>query len=143
MLYLETSALLRAAIQRQPEVLERMKQVPDWVTSALTLVECERALVAMKHRKIITARRRTDAMTYLRDVAWHAEASEIDSWIFERTIQAFPVEPVKTLDGLHLASILRWAEKGPVEVITCDRRVMLNAKAFGFPVAYFPDEPRA
>ena len=142
MLYLETSALLRVAVQRQAEVLERMQQVPMWVTSALTLVECERALFGMQHRKTMSARRRADAMTFLRDVTWRTEVSEIDAAIFERTVQPFPAEPVRTLDGMHLSSILRWAETGPVEVMTCDQRVMLNAKALGLPVSYFPAEPR-
>ena len=142
MLYLETSALLRAAVERQAEVLERMQKKPSWVTSALTLVECERAIFWMQQRKTMSTRRRADAMSFQRDVTWRTEVSEIDAAIFERTVQPFPVEPVRTLDGMHLASILRWAETGPVEVMTCDQRVMRNAKQLGLAVSYFPVEPR-
>jgi hypothetical protein len=82
------------------------------------------------------------AHAYLRAIAWRTEASELDQAIFDRVIQRFPVEPVRTLDALHLASILRWAEQGPLEVLTCDERVMLNARAFGLAVSYFPIEPK-
>ena len=140
-LYLETSALLRAAILEQREVVDRMELFKVWVTSALTLVECERSLVAMLHRKQISRTRRAKAHAYLREVVWHTDVSELDGTILDRAGQPFPVEPVRSLDGLHLAAILKWAELGPVEVLTCDSRVKQNAEALGLPVSYFPVEP--
>ncbi len=140
-LYLETSALLRAAILEQDEVIARMESARSWVTSSLTLVECERSLVAMLHRKQISRSMRAKAHAYLREVVWLTEVSELDGRILDRAGQPFPVEPVRALDGLHLAAILGWAELGPVEVLTCDSRIKQNAEAFGLPVAYFPEEP--
>jgi hypothetical protein len=139
-LYLETSALLRAAILEQHEVIRRMESVENWVTSSLTLVECERSLVAMLHRRQISRSMRAKAHGYLREVVWHTEVSELDG-ILDRAGQPFPVEPVRALDGLHLAAILGWAELGPVEVLTCDSRVKQNAEALGLAVSYFPEEP--
>ncbi len=118
-----------------------MDAVKAWATSALTLLECERALVAMAHRKSISRSARARAHTYLREVIWRTDVSELDGAMFDRAGQPFPVEPVRTLDGLHLAAIIRWAESGPLEVLTCDLRVKQNAEAFGLPVSYFPDEP--
>ncbi len=140
-LYLETSALLRAAVFNQREVLARMEGLKDWATSALTLVECERVLISMKHRRVITARIRAAALAFLREVTWRMEISELDAAIFDRTTRPFPVEPIKTLDGLHMATILSWAERGAVEVLTCDRQVKVNAEAVGLPVSYFAEEP--
>jgi hypothetical protein len=141
-LYLETSALLRSAIQGQEQVAARMEQIQSWVTSALTLIECERSLIAMGHRKTLTRRDAAKALAYLREVIWRTEVSDLDGSLFERVVQPFPAEPVRTLDGLHLAAILRWAELGPLEVLTCDHRVKVNAEAFGLPVSYFPEEPK-
>lgn len=140
-LYLETSALVRAAIYAQPDVVERMEAADTWVTSALTLLECERALITMPSRKRLTRAGVARAHAFLREVAWTTEISELDQGLFDRVTRQFPVEPVRTLDALHLATILRWAERGPVEVLTCDQRVRLNAEAFGFPVFFFPAEP--
>jgi hypothetical protein len=140
-LYLETSALLRAALLAQPEVIARMDAVEHWSTSTLTLVECERTLVAMAHGKRLTRGARSRAHAWLREVVWRTDVSELDAAMFDRAGQAFPVEPVRTLDGLHLAAILRWAELGPVEVLTCDLRVKQNAEALGLTVSFFPDQP--
>lgn len=140
-LYLETSALLRAAIHAQADVVERMEAADSWVTSALTLLECERALVTMPARKSLTRAGIARAHAFLREVAWTTSISELDEGLFERVAQQFPVEPVRTLDALHLATILRWSERGPIEVLTCDQRVKLNAEAFGLPVFFCPAEP--
>ena len=140
-LYLETSALLRLALLKQSEVVARMDAVRAWVTSALTLIECERTLIGMVHAKRITRSARGKAHAILREVVWRTDVSELDGAMFDRAGQPFPVEPVRTLDALHLASIMRWAERGPIEVLTCDLKVKQNAEALGLPVSYFPDEP--
>ncbi len=141
-LYLETSALLRAAVLHQADVIARMSSATAWATSALTLVECERALATMAHGKRLTRPARAHAHAWLREVVWRVDVSELDNAQLDRAGQPFPVEPVRTIDGLHLAAILRWAELGPLEVLTCDARIKQNAEAFGLPVAFFPDEPR-
>lgn len=142
MLYLETSAVLRAALLNQSEVVARMSTAAKWGTSALTLLECERTLIAMRGARRLTTPQRARAHAYLRDVVWRTEIAELDGWILERAGQPFPVEPVRSLDAIHLATVLRWAELGSVDVLTCDSRVMQNAKALGLRVSYFPDEPR-
>lgn len=141
-LYLETSALLRAALLDQADVIARMSSASTWVTSALTLLECERALVSMLHTRRISRGQRARAHAYLREVVWRTDVSELDGATFDRAGQPFPVEPVRTLDGLHLSAIIRWADLGPLEVLTCDSRVKQNAEAIGLTVSYFPDEPR-
>lgn len=140
-LYLETSALLRAALQQQREVTECMRRATAWVTSALTLIECERTLVSMLHARRVSRAQSARAHAYLRDVVWRTDVSELDASVLERAGQPFPVEPVRSLDGLHLASILRWSEQGPLDAVTSDARVNDNATALGITVWYFPLEP--
>lgn len=141
-LYLETSALLRAALLGQPEVVTCMGSAGTWVTSALTLVECERTLIALLHGKRISRSQRARAHAYLREVVWRTEVSELDGAMFDRAGLPFPVEPVRTLDAIHLAAILRWAELGPLAVLTCDSRIKDNAEAIGLKVSFFPEGPR-
>lgn len=52
-----------------------------------------------------------------------------------RAGQPFPVEPVRTLDAIHLATIQSLGETPQlVTVITRDQRVARNARALGYAV---------
>jgi len=44
------------------------------------------------------------------------------------------VEPVRTLDALHLASVVVVGAAVDLDVATCDKRVRENADALGFKV---------
>lgn len=49
--------------------------------------------------------------------------------------QSFPVEPVRTLDAIHLATALEWHKRiEPVAVLSTDERVRSNARALGLQV---------
>ena len=53
--------------------------------------------------------------------------------------EEFPVEPVRTLDAVHLATIQLLAETLPeLDLVSTDERVRENAKALGINV--FPAE---
>ena len=55
--------------------------------------------------------------------------------VLARARQPLPVEPVRSLDALHLATVrLLDDELGGVEVVSCDDRVRKNAEALGFVV---------
>lgn len=60
----------------------------------------------------------------------------VDEAIWRRCSRPFPVEPVRTLDALHLATIERLA--GALErlvILSTDGRVRANAQALGLAVA--------
>lgn len=57
------------------------------------------------------------------------EVIEITSSILERARQDFPVEPVRSLDAIHLATALEWHQIEDTVVVTYDRRVWDNAVA--------------
>jgi hypothetical protein len=48
--------------------------------------------------------------------------------------RAFPVEPVRTLDAIHLATAAALVEPTMVIVVSRDSRVRDNAAALGHPV---------
>jgi hypothetical protein len=57
----------------------------------------------------------------------------VDSEVLRRAREPFPVEPVRSLDAIHLASVrVLDDELGGLEVVSCDDRVRRNAEALGF-----------
>jgi hypothetical protein len=132
-LYVETSALLRVALEGDTALRRRFADTNRLVTSGLTWVEADRALRrAVAERRLpggapARARRWIDAFL--------ASCDEIvlDSRILSGARHGFPVEPVRTLDALHLASILAWDQAiDRLAVASCDDRVRANAAALGF-----------
>lgn len=131
--YVETSALLAALLEGDASVAASLLADGPKVTSSLTMAEAHRAVrraaVAGRlsasdadrvHVQIEIIRRRLDVMRLTDDVV--ARAGE-----------AFPVEPVRTLDALHLASALALDEHpGHVTIVTRDDRLTANAQALGF-----------
>ena len=56
--------------------------------------------------------------------------------ILSRVRQTFPREPVRTLDAIHLATVLmHTAEVGAPIVLSVDQQVRANAQALGLAVA--------
>jgi hypothetical protein len=104
-------------------------------TSDLTLIECNRALV----RGIVTGRLpeagATDRRALLARVADHWTVLALDAEIAHRARQPFPVEPVRTLEAIHLAAALEARAMLPdLRVLSLDDRVRANARALGFEV---------
>ena len=133
-LYLETSALL-AWLLDEPEA-DAMRGDIDAaatvVTSVLTAVEMERAVaraVAGGVLREAQARRLIGALA-------RARASllvmGLTDEVAARAGAALPVGPVRTLEAIHLATALRFAEVFPeLRLLTLKRRVSENAVALG------------
>jgi predicted nucleic acid-binding protein len=125
------SGIVKDALQRAEEI----------VASDLTLAECDRALIRAHATgtlsELETAHRRSRLETV--SILW--TRLTIEGAILERARRRFPVEPIRTLDALHLASALvaRTAVPGLV-VLSLDKRVRDNAAALGFSVLPRPAE---
>lgn len=60
---------------------------------------------------------------------------EISSDVASRAEQGFPVEPVRTLDAIHLASALLLRHSIPnLVVVSTDDRIRANASQLGFEI---------
>ena len=104
------------------------------VASHLTIVECERALVRLA--PTLPTAQRNQARMLLADLASKWTLVEIDAQVRDRAGQPFPVEPIRTLDALHLATALELIPTlGSIEILTCDARLIANAEALGIPCA--------
>lgn len=136
-LYAESSAVVAWLLgeERGDDVRERLSAARLVLTSDLTLIECDRVL----HRAMTlgelgeahAARRRTLAAT----AAEHWAVFVIDGEIVERARRAFPLEPIRTLDAIHLSTAL--AARSLVtdlQILSLDERICGNAAELGFDV---------
>ena len=136
-LYAETSAVLRWLFNEAgaDEVLELLRSSTKVVCSRLTLIETHRSL-----RRAVTLGELAEATAAeVRAVLAQAAARwallEISSVVGERAEQAFPVEPIRTLDAIHLASALLLRQSLPdLSVLSTDSRVRDNASELGFEI---------
>lgn len=137
-LYLESSAVVAWLLGEDSaaDVIRAMNQAEVRVTSALTTVEAERAIQRAVAKRIVK-----EAMAHkLRGVLERERASwitmSLTTGVLARAGRAFPVEPVRTLDAIHLATALAFSEAFPdLAVLALDRRVVANAIPLGLAVA--------
>lgn len=135
--YLDSSAALRDLLEGDGATAIRalVGGAEHVATSRLTLAEVGRVIARL---------RALDPQAAARIAARESEfLSDTEAWILQpidedvlaRCARPFPVEPVRLLDGIHLASIekLSSALEGLI-VVTTDERVRRNAQALGFEV---------
>lgn len=133
-LYLESSAVVAWLFgEVTAAVVTRAADAADViVTSQLTIVESERAIhraVAQRILREAGAHKLRGALERER-ARWTTMSLTAD--VLARAGRAFPVEPVRTLDAIHLATALAFAEAFPdLTMLALDRRVSKNATALG------------
>jgi len=132
--YLESSALVAGLLEDDAAVV-RVAQPRTTAVSALTLAEARRALQCALHAGRITS----DGLTNAEATITHLERSclivPVDDAILARVGRRFPVEPVRTLDAIHLASAERLDDpQAPITILTRDARVRENAVLLGMRV---------
>jgi predicted nucleic acid-binding protein len=134
-IYAESSAVLawllgEEADYRVREVLRRAALV---AASDLVLLECDRVLiraVALGEIDEVTA---ADRRVLLNAAAAHWHLWRVSSEIVDRARRPFPVEPVRTLDAIHLASALAARSAVPgIELLSLDDRIRQSGKQLGF-----------
>ncbi|HLK11181.1 MAG TPA: type II toxin-antitoxin system VapC family toxin [Candidatus Binatia bacterium] len=133
-LYAESSAVLRWLFDEGDAgvVLENLRQASKVVCSRLTLIECRRVV----QRAAIEGRvAEADAAGVLAAFA-QAAASwavlELTREVADRAEVRFPLEPVRTLDAIHLASALALRQSLPdLVVLSTDDRMRRNCKRLG------------
>jgi predicted nucleic acid-binding protein len=133
-LYVETSAVLTWLLsqKRADEVRAAVDGAEAVVTSSLTFAETERALVRAETGGMLRAGdgQRLRGLLQRAQTAWMRML--ISEEILARCGRPFPVEPVRTLDAIHLATALTFTKAFPdLRILSLDRRIRDNAKALG------------
>lgn len=135
--YAESSAVLAWLMGESTQAIVRrtLGEADRVVTSSLTSVECARGLARSRAARRL---RPTEELAALRllDVAeagW--DVLDLSERVLRRARAAFPVEPVRTMDAMHLATATLFQEAlGPVALLSLDARVRGNATGLGLDV---------
>lgn len=135
MLYIETSAVL-TWLFGEPEgkhVVNAVNAAERVLTSTLTVLETERALIRAVRTEVLTEVKAARLRKVFRDNLRGWELMEITSEIQARAAAPFPVEPVRSLDALHLATGLSFVEiYGDLQFLSFDSRILANLGPLGF-----------
>src|SRR5690242_524959 len=108
--YVETSAVLRVLLEGDRALLKRIAREKKLVTSVLTQVEAARGLLRATTEQRIDHRQQREGQRWLRSFFRSCDLMALDDAVRERAGQPFPIEPIRTLDALHLASALAWED---------------------------------
>ena len=116
-----------------------LRASPKVACSRLTLIESHRAVRRAVVLNDLVETSAADVRATLTQAAARWAVLEISLEVASRAEQAFPVEPVRTLDAIHLASALLLRHSVPdLVVVTTDDRIRTNALQLGFSLFPLP-----
>lgn len=136
--YAESSAVLRWLLggARDAAIRACLGSAERVVTSRLMVAEVRRVLVRAVAGGTLTAAQGTRARGTLDAELQSWDVAEVTEQVWLRVEQRFPVEPVRTLDALHLATALHLGDVvGGLQMLSVDDRVLANWHALGMPAA--------
>jgi predicted nucleic acid-binding protein len=134
-LYAESSAVLAWLLDEPsaPEIRRALAEAEIVLASDLTVLECHRALIRAVSIGQLSEVEAADERSRLNQAAAHWTLLRLATDIVERARRPFPIEPIRTLDALHLASALVGRQAVPgIALLTLDHRVRGCARELGF-----------
>lgn len=133
--YIESSALVAALLEHDPAALKSVRTKDRQVTSALTIAEAARAILRARGGARLTADEERAAVRALRRFERRSYLVAVTDAVLARVRRPFPVEPIRTLDAVHVATAELLGEPPQlVTIVTRDGRVRDNARALGYAV---------
>ncbi len=133
--YIESSALLAALLESDRDVQRAIREPGRRLTSALTFAETNRAVLRARIGGRISEGEERSAIQALATFARHCDVIAVSDDVLARAGRPFPVEPIRTLDAIHLATMELLGEPPQLMIlITRDSRVADNARAMGYSV---------
>ena len=133
--YIESSALVAALLERDVAARASIRAQGRRVTSTLTLAEAARAILRGRATGRLSEADERAATRGLQVFARRCDLVSVTDAVLARVGRPFPVEPIRTLDAVHLATAEELAEPPAlVTIVTRDARVRDNARALGYAV---------
>jgi predicted nucleic acid-binding protein len=133
--YIESSALVAALLERNADARSAVRMRGRRVTSALTVAETARAILRARAAGRLTAEQERASVRALRRFERRCYIVAVTDAVLARVRRPFPVEPIRTLDAVHLATAELLGEPPPLmTIVSRDDRVRKNADALGYPV---------
>lgn len=133
--YIESSALVAALIESDLKARASIRSRTPKVASALTFAEAARAVIRLRSAGTITPEKERQAVRALRRIQRHCYVVAVTQDVLDRVGRPFPVEPIRTLDAVHVSTAEFIGEPPQlVAIVTRDERVRANALALGYSV---------
>jgi predicted nucleic acid-binding protein len=136
-LYAESSAVLAWLLDEDaaPQVRQELAGADLVIASDLTLIECDRVILRATALGELTEAEAADRRAHLATAAAHWHVLRIAPEVVDRARRPFPGEPLRTLDAIHLASVLvaRSAVAG-LALLSLDERIRAGAARLGLSV---------
>lgn len=132
--YAESSSVLSWLFNepRAAVVIEVLQAADAVVASELTGVECARAIHRLASRGLISRAQAATLLLEFESAAAQWDRLEVRERVIGLASGPFPVEPVRALDAIHLASVMVAREVWPeLAVLSFDEGVRANATALG------------
>lgn len=136
-LYAESSAVAAWVLsqERAAEVGDALAGSALVISSDLTMLECERVLVRGVASGEVPESEAAERAIALRTAAQHWMHLGFSAPVLERAQRPFPIEPVRTLDALHLSFALEARRMvSDVRILSLDRRIRETGLQLGFEV---------
>lgn len=134
--YVESSALVAAVLEDDAAARNAIRATGRLVTSRLTLAEAHRAVLRARMAGRLGPDDERRLIRGLDTFGRRCELMAVSEQVLLRAGRPFPVEPVRILDAIHLASVELLGEAPQlVTVVARDARVVANARALGYDVA--------
>jgi predicted nucleic acid-binding protein len=131
--YVETSLLLAALLEGDLPARRSLRKTGTLVTSALTFAEARRGVLRARRSQRLTADQERAALQAVSRFRRRCALVPVTDDILARAGKPFPVEPVRTLDAIHLATAAVLADEPQLlTMLTRDERVRANASAAGY-----------
>ena len=128
--YLETSALLTWLFD-EPDasiIIDTINGADLIVTSDLLKIETMRAIKRALHEKLITLKQLKSLFRTFRNYLKSCFVMSMDESVINGATGDFPVEPVRSLDAIHLSTALEYKKLYPeLRMLTTDSRLKQNA----------------
>jgi uncharacterized protein len=127
--------LLAGLLEQDAAVRTALRAPGHRVTSALTFAEASRALVRARAAARLAPAEERAALRWLQTFRRRCDVFAVTEAVLARAGRPFPIEPIRTLDAVHLATAELLGEPPQlVTIITRDARVSDNARALGYAV---------
>jgi hypothetical protein len=133
--YIESSALVAALLEGDAAARVSIRASGKRVTSALTLAEAARAILRARGAGRLSEAHERAATRGLQLFARRCALVGVTNEVLTLVGRPFPVEPIRTLDSVHLATAEALDEPPAlVTIVTRNARVRDNARALGYAV---------
>ncbi|NQU64065.1 MAG: type II toxin-antitoxin system VapC family toxin [SAR324 cluster bacterium] len=133
-LYIESSAILTWLFgePKSSLVTKLINKSPVVVSSTLSILETKRSILHAENQQLITAGDSNRLLGLFSNTILDWSFLEITEEVRNRAALPFPVEPVRSLDAVHLASILEFLILYPdISVLSFDQRIIDNLARLG------------